>query len=126
MACRAGPADRGRNADRDRGRCVGGPGELAHVNGESLAALGDVSLVYDLVPDAPSRDKSSVAEALRVLAVFSQPTQNSVLALRRERYALSRLIRRIAARQRRMLELRVVQYGVTRDRLGEIADSRDG
>jgi hypothetical protein len=105
---------------------VGGPGELAHVNGESLAALGDVSLVYDLVPDAPSRDKSSVAEALRVLAVFSQPTQNSVLALRRERYALSRLIRRIAARQRRMLELRVVQYGVTRDRLGEIADSRDG
>ena len=67
-----------------------------------------------------------MAGALRVLAVFSQPTEGSVLALRRERYELGRLIRRIAARQRRRVELRVVQYGVTRDRLAEIADSRDG
>ena len=39
-----------------------------------------------------------------MLAVFSQPTRTSVLALRRERYALSRLIRR-TARQRLMVEL---------------------
>ena len=37
---------------------------------------------------------------LRMLAVFSQPTRTDVLALRRERYALSRLIRTIAARER--------------------------
>jgi hypothetical protein len=55
-----------------------------------------------------------VTGALRVLAVFSQPTRTSMLALRRERYALSNLIRRIAATQRGMVELRVVQYGVTR------------
>ena len=61
-----------------------------------------------------------------MLAVFSQPTETSVLALRRERYALERLIRRIAARQRAKVELRVVQYGVTRERLAEIADDGDG
>ena len=43
--------------------------------------------------------------------------RSSVLALRRERYALGRLIRRIAARERAAVELRVVQYGVTRQRL---------
>ena len=61
-----------------------------------------------------------------MLAVFSQPTRTSVLALRRERYALARLIRRIAAAGAAMVELQVVQYGVTRERLAEIADSRDG
>lgn len=59
-------------------------------------------------------------------AWFSQPTNTSVLALRRERYALSRLIRRIAARERAAVNLRIVQYGVTRERLHEIADSADG
>jgi hypothetical protein len=100
------------------------PLELAHVDGVPLAALGDVSFVYDL--GGAGTAKAEVAGALRVLAVFSQPTRTSVLALRRERYALSRLIRRIAGTQRRMVELRVVQYGVTRQRLGEIADSGDG
>ena len=49
-----------------------------------------------------------------------------MLALRRERYALGRLIRRLAATQRRMVELKVVQYGVTREKLAEIADTGDG
>jgi len=105
---------------------LGWPLELAHVGGAALAARGDVSLVYDVAPDGGHRVKAEVAGALRVLAVFSQPTEGSVLALRRERYELGRLIRRIAARQRRRVELRVVQYGVTRQRLRDIADSRDG
>ena len=96
------------------------------MNGGPLAALGDVPLVYDVVPDGAHRPKDAVSGALRMLAVFSQPTQTSVVALRRARYELGRLIRRIAARQRGMVELRVVQYGVTRQRLGDIADSRDG
>jgi hypothetical protein len=111
------------------------PLELAHVNGGPLAARGDVSFVYDIgsaeddgasgqrIAGAP---KAGVGEALRMLAVFSQPTKTSVLALRRERYALTRLIRRIAARERAAIELRVAQYGVTRERLAEIADSADG
>jgi tetratricopeptide (TPR) repeat protein len=67
-----------------------------------------------------------VGEALRVLAVFSQPVRTSVLALRRERYALARLIRRIVARGNAAVQLRVVQYGATRERLAEIAGEAPG
>ena len=61
-----------------------------------------------------------------MLAVFSLPTATSVLALRRERFELARLVRRIAARQRRRVELTVVQYGVTRERLVAVAEAGDG
>jgi hypothetical protein len=102
------------------------PLELAHVDGRPLVVRGDVTLVYDVAKDPGTLDKDDVADVLRVLAVFSQPTKTSVLALRRERYALTRFIRRIAARQRAAVELRVVQYGVTRDRLREILGSGNG
>jgi tetratricopeptide (TPR) repeat protein len=102
------------------------PLELAHADGRPLAARGDVPLVYDIVPGRAARRKNQVGDTLRMLAVFSQPTQTSVLALRQERYALTQLIRRIAARERAAVELRVVQYGVTRERLAEIADSGNG
>jgi hypothetical protein len=103
------------------------PLELAHVGGVPLAARGDVTLVYDIAPvlSGIGQGQAVAAGPLRVLAVFSEPTRTSVLALRRERYALSRLIRRIA-RQRRMVELQVVQYGATRKRLAEIVDSGGG
>jgi tetratricopeptide (TPR) repeat protein len=101
------------------------PLELAHVDGRPLAARGDVTLVYDIAAGTDEA-KQPVTDALRMLAVFSQPTRTSVLALRRERYALARLIRRIAVRQRVAVQLRVVQYGVTRERLEEIVDSGDG
>jgi hypothetical protein len=111
------------------------PLELAHVKGRPLAARGDVSLVYDLgrpaitladrgVPGALHKAES--VAALRILAVFSQPGRTSVLALRRERYALTRLIRRITARESAVVELRVVQYGVTRERLAAIAGDGSG
>ena len=102
------------------------PLELAHADGLPLAARGDVTLVYDIAPDAPAPRKAAAGTALRVLAVFSQPTKTDLLALRRERYALSRLIRQIAARERAAVELRVVHYGVTRELLGWIADAGDG
>jgi hypothetical protein len=73
------------------------PLELAHADGKPLAAQDDVTFVYDIAPDAPARRKAEVGDALRMLAVFSQPSKTSVLALRRERYALTRLIREIAA-----------------------------
>ena len=110
------------------------PLELAHANGIPLAARGDVTLVYDIATAVPAdkvpADKAPAAkneagEALRVLAVFSQPTKTSILALRRERYALSQLIRQIG-RKNAVVLLQVVQYGVTRDRLAEIADDGDG
>ena len=102
------------------------PLELAQVDGRPLAARGDVTLVYDIANDAAPVRKSDPGQSLRMLAVFAQPTDTSVLALRRERYELTRLVRRIAARERAVVELQVVQYGATRERLREIADSGDG
>ncbi len=110
----------------DLGRVLLWPLELAHAGGRPLAARGDITLVYDIAPDARAPRKDQVGDTLRMLAVFSQPTRTSVLALRRERYELTRLIRRIAARQQAVVELQVVQYGATRERLAEIADSGDG
>ena len=108
------------------------PLELAHAGGRPLAARGDVTLAYDLAPEpgsggsVPGAAGVPAGGALRVLAVFSLPTATSVLALRRERFELVRLVRRIAARQRRRVELTVVQYGATRDRLAAVAEAGDG
>jgi hypothetical protein len=98
------------------------PWELAHVGGVPLAARGDVALVYDL-PGLGGVEKAPVGDALRMLAVFSLPTATSALALRRECYELSRLVRRVAARGRRRVELEVAQYGVTRAVLRDLAES---
>jgi tetratricopeptide (TPR) repeat protein len=110
------------------GFVLGWPLELAHAGGQPLAARGDVTMVYDLgVPPGGAMAGGRAAGAeLRMLAVFSLPTQTSVLALRRERHELAHLIRRIGARQGRRVSLSLLQYGVTRDRLGEVVDSGDG
>jgi tetratricopeptide (TPR) repeat protein len=108
------------------------PLELAHAGGRPLAARGDVTLAYDLAPDLAARGSGGGqppvpnGQGLRMLAVFSLPTAVSVLALRRERFELARLVRRIAARQRRWVELTVVQYGATRERLAAVAEAGDG
>lgn len=101
------------------------PLELAHVDGTPLALRGEVTLVFQVGDDARVA-KAPVGDALRMLAVFSLPTETSVLALRRERYELSRLVRRVLGRQRRVIELEVLQYGVTRDRLATIMESGGG
>ena len=109
------------------------PLELAHAAGRPLGARGDVTFTYDITGRNGASSGSGTAGRgraagmpLRVLAVFSQPTRTSVLALRRERYALARLIRRIATKERAAVELRVLQYGVTRKILGDIAGEGDG
>jgi tetratricopeptide (TPR) repeat protein len=102
------------------------PWELAHVDGRPLAARGDVCLAYDLAAGgAGAPQKAPVGAALRVLGVFSLPADGSALGLRRERYGLTQLVRRIGAAGRRV-ELVVAQYGVTRDRLAALAGDRAG
>ena len=86
---------------------------------------GNLAGDHGAFPVAGGGGKAPVSGELRVLAVFSQPTRTSVLALRRERYALARLIRQLG-RQRAKVTLRVAQYGVTRQRLREIAEDGDG
>jgi tetratricopeptide (TPR) repeat protein len=99
------------------------PLELAYVDGMPLA-LQEVSLVFEVEGEARGAAKQDIAERLRMLAVFSLPTGGTALALRRERYSLTQLVRTIAGSYRRAVELHVLQYGVTRERLREAL--RDG
>jgi tetratricopeptide (TPR) repeat protein len=101
------------------------PLELAHLGGMPLAARGHVALVYDFL-GLPRLGKTPVGEALRMLAVFSLPPASSVGTLRRERYELSRLVRRVAIRGRQRVELELAQYGVTRAVLAGLTDSEQG
>ncbi|MHC4917298.1 MAG: CHAT domain-containing protein, partial [Planctomycetota bacterium] len=101
------------------------PLELAHASGKPLA-LHDVSLVFEVAGEAPPVRRRPVGDRLRMLAVFSLPTDVSALALRRERYQLERLIGRVALTYRLAVELRVLQYGVTRDALREVLEEGEG
>jgi hypothetical protein len=105
------------------------PLELAHVqadDGQSRPlAVQDVSLIFEVEAETPAVAKQPVGEQLRMLAVFSLPSEGTALALRRERYQLVQLVRRVAGRLRRAVELHVLQYGVTRQRLEEaLSDGR--
>jgi hypothetical protein len=102
------------------------PLELAHVGGRPLA-VQQVSLVVQpagTVTDGGS--KAGVGERLRMLAIFSLPIDASALNLRHERYALVRLVHQIAQTNAKAVELRVLQYGVTRQRLGEVLVEAEG
>lgn len=101
------------------------PLELAHARGKPLA-LQDVSLVFEVADERPAVRRVDVGDRLRILAVFSLPTDVSCLALRRERYELSRLIERIAQTHGAAIHLEVLQYGVTRESLGHVLEEGEG
>ena len=98
------------------------PLELAMVGGRPLAAQG-VTLVMQ-VAGRPAGVKRLVGQRLRVLGLFSLPEGGAALNLRRERFELARLVQDTAEVHGRGVELRVLQYGVTRDRLRTVM--RDG
>ena len=99
------------------------PLELAVVAGRPLAAQG-VTLVMQ-VAGRPAGVKRPVGQRLRVLGLFSLPEGGgAALNLRRERFELARLVQDTAEVAGRGVELRVLQYGVTRDRLRTVM--RDG
>ena len=99
------------------------PLELAVVEGRPLAVQG-VTLVMQ-VGGKPAGGKRPVGERLRVLGLFSLPEGGgAALNLRRERFELARLVHEVAEVTARGVELRVLQYGVTRDRLRTVM--RDG
>lgn len=96
------------------------PWELARINGRTLAEHR-VSMIIDQLPpsDIPRREvtKEAVGDRLRMLAVFSLPEGTGALNLRRERHELTKLVQRIAKVNNKAIELRVLQYGATRQRL---------
>jgi tetratricopeptide (TPR) repeat protein len=104
------------------------PLELAHHGGRALAADGQTTFVYQLTATAPTPQQTGAVQQgrLRMVAVFSQPHGASMLALRRERYELTRLVRRLAATSRRAIDLEVLQYGVTRHILAERIEADGG
>ncbi|HLJ99466.1 MAG TPA: CHAT domain-containing protein, partial [Streptosporangiaceae bacterium] len=100
------------------------PLELAHAGGRPLTAQ-DVTLVMQTAGDDSAGDAVPVGDRLRVLGLFSLPEGGQPLNLRRERHALVHLINRIAAHGK-AAEVRVLQYGVTRERLREVLEEAEG
>ncbi|WP_233889753.1 CHAT domain-containing protein [Paraburkholderia flagellata] len=99
------------------------PLELACVTGRPLGQRG-VSFVYDVAREGVVHTPT-VGESLRILALFSVPPAGSPLNLRGERQHLQLLVSRLAA-QGRAIELRALQYGVTRGRLEQLLGEDGG
>lgn len=95
------------------------PWELARVADRGGRRSWAASRVRVVVVPQPHRPlaKTPVGSRLRMLAVFSLPDGENALNLRRERFELARLVQKIARVHGKAVELRVVQYGATRQRL---------
>jgi hypothetical protein len=100
------------------------PLETAHAAGKPLTAHGVTLVIEAAAAGAPS-SPAEIRDRLRVLGLFSLPEGGSPLSLRRERHKLLKLIRGLAANGR-AAEVKVLQYGVTRDRLQDILDDGGG
>ncbi|MFT7834935.1 CHAT domain-containing protein [Saccharothrix sp. BKS2] len=100
------------------------PWELARVDGRTLAEHR-VVFVVDRLPRRPVA-KAEVGDKLRMLAVFSLPEDAGALNLRKERHALARLVHDIAKVHHKGVELRVLQYGATRERLEDALLEQEG
>ena len=98
------------------------PLELAHVGGKPLAIQG-VTLVMETGSAAGA--VRPVGDRLRVLGLFSLPEGGQALNLRRERQSLVQLFEGIAAAGK-AADVRVLQYGVTRDRLRDVLADAEG
>ncbi|HEX3648147.1 MAG TPA: CHAT domain-containing protein, partial [Pseudonocardiaceae bacterium] len=90
------------------------PWDLAMVEGRPLVAYR-VSFVVDV--GEQSTEKAEVGARLRMLAVFSVPSDDGALNLRKERYTLARIVHQIGAVRGTGVQLRVLQYGASRERL---------
>lgn len=101
------------------------PLEAAHAGGQPLALAG-ISLVFTVAGEGDGIGHAPAEGRLRLLAVFSLPAPATALALRRERYALSRLIEQIAQTRAAAIELRVLQYGASRSALKAALEEAEG
>ena len=90
------------------------PFPLAWAGNDTLARR-DITFVVDLERASVLPQVRDAAGPLRVLALFSMPTRVNPLGVRQERIALQRLFERLATN--RAVELRVVQFGTTRESL---------
>lgn len=107
------------------------PFELAHLGGKPLAERG-FRLIYTVAHDTEQKPGSAApketgtAETLRVLGVFSLPRDATPLNLRQERYRLQRLVRRFVQTRGLAVEMRLLQYGATRQLLADVLQEAPG
>ena len=102
------------------------PLELARFpDGRSFVDAG-LRFVYQLDEPAAYRPGKQTGDAVRLLAVFSLPDRASPLNLRRQRYQLARLVRRLQQTRSAAVELRVLQYGATRETLRRALEEAAG
>lgn len=110
------------------------PLELAYfaseniADGQSFTAAG-LRFIYQMAGEtSPARPatKQPAPPTLRLLTVFSLPGQANPLNLRRERYQLSRFVRQLSQTHNAAIELRILQYGATRQTLKEVLEAGDG
>jgi tetratricopeptide (TPR) repeat protein len=102
------------------------PLELATYSGKELARLG-VTLIFNLTNQIDSGSpKEAISDSLRMLAIFSMPTDANALGLRRERRELEQLVSRLAARSGSSIELEILQYGATREKIAKHAADDKG
>jgi tetratricopeptide (TPR) repeat protein len=92
------------------------PWELAHRGDGIRLAEQPVSLVFETVTAATGKEVPPAA--LRILAVFSLPSDAQALALRRELMTIEQIVRQVSG-SGRAIELHVLHYGATRDRLSQ-------
>jgi tetratricopeptide (TPR) repeat protein len=100
------------------------PFELARVGGQPLPALR-VSLVTQGANEGSVRAVAPLDKRLRVLGLFSMPVGGRPLNLRRERRALTGLFSELGSAGRHV-DMRVLQYGVTRERLRDVLEEAEG
>jgi hypothetical protein len=100
------------------------PLDVAHFRGRPLFLQG-VSFVFELA-GSNSAEHSPVGERLRILALFSLPPAASALNLRRERQTLRSFVRKLNGAHGFAVDLRILQYGVTRERLVEVIEEEEG
>ncbi|MDL4777725.1 CHAT domain-containing protein [Actinomadura xylanilytica] len=104
------------------------PLEAAVFDDASLAVAG-ISLVLEVeaASTAPFRrpPKEPVGDRLRVLGLFTVPEGSSALNLRRERRELVQQFSSWAA-EGKAIDLRILQYGVTRERLNDVIAEAEG
>jgi hypothetical protein len=100
------------------------PLEIAHARGKPLA-LQEVSLVFEVSGPLPPV-AAPIGDRLRLLALFSLPSEGDPLNLRRERQMLRKLVHRLVGAAHLAVELRTLQYGVTRSRLRDVLQDGEG
>jgi hypothetical protein len=98
------------------------PLEIARIDGAPLAG---VSFVFQSLDETPPAVEP-IGERLRLLALFSVPPDGNALNLRRERQMLRQLVGQLAGAAGRAVDLRVLQYGVTRDSLKQVLEEGEG